>query len=273
MPRSSAMVSRRLTVLLSVGVVLMCGPSAVGAQSARFEVASVKRNTSGNPDVTQWTFVNGRFVAVNVTLQMLLLTAYGQPQPLPEYLIEGGPAWVHSARFDVMGTAEGGTSLAPLLRQLVEDRFRVRAHFQQRERSIYTLILARQDGRLGPNIRVNSSDCDAIAAGRGGGLPCVGQIRPFLVTGVGFTMERIASALSRVVSSVGMPVVDKTGLAGRFDFSLSWTPVEAAPTLPIDPNGPSFFTALQEQLGLKLEPGRAPVGVLTIESAETPTDN
>jgi uncharacterized protein (TIGR03435 family) len=92
-------------------------------------------------------------------------------------------------------------------------------------------------------------------------------------------MERIASALSRVISSVGRPVIDKTGVAGRFDFSLSWTPVEGVPgtpggpTLPIDPNGPFIFTALQEQLGLKLEPGRALVDVLTIDSAEMPTDN
>jgi len=259
----------RLALLLALSAATAV---PLASQTPSFEVVSVRPNMSGESDSQQWTFVNGRFTGINVTVRMLLMTGYGQPQPLPDYLIVGGPDWIGSARFDVVATAENGAALPLLLRQLVEDRFKVRAAFQKRNMPIYELILSTKGGSLGPAIRRNNGDCD----GRATGPPCVGQIRPGLITGRGLTMERIASALARVMPSVGRPVIDRTGLVGAFDFSLSWTPDQAVtnctPGIPtIDPNGPSIFTALQEQLGLKLEAARGPVEVLVIDSVERPT--
>ena len=260
--------------MLCWGVVV----AAAGAQTPRFDVVSVKPNRSGEMNI-RWTFESGRFTAVNVTLKMLVSTAYGPPQqPLPDFQIVGGPPWLATDRFDVTANGDGGAALPALLRQLVEDRFAVRARFESRELPVYALVLVRNDGTLGPRMRRNDRDCAAVAAGRTQGEPCGGELFPGRVSARGVTPTQMVSALARLMPNVGRPVIDRTGLEGMYDLDLSWTPDQLlpnqAPDTPIqvfDPNAPSLFTALQEQLGLKLDSQRGAVNVLVIESARQPT--
>jgi uncharacterized protein (TIGR03435 family) len=152
----------------------------------------------------------------------------------------------------------------------------------------------RADGRLGPQLRQSAVDCDALIAARRAGSPpparqpnepppCGAMRGPGSVLAGGFPMPQFATMLTNILAvgsgpaAEGRLVIDKTGLAGRFAFTLTWTP-EQMPTAapppgvpPIDPNGPSFFTALQEQLGLKLASAKGPVDVVVIDSVERPT--
>ena len=161
-----------------------------------------------------------------------------------------------------------------MLRSLLEDRFRLSAHRETRDLPIYALVLARADGRLGPRLRQTTSDyCAKLleAAGKPGdtpiptGSPACGM-RPGgngnEVTAGAVPMNELARLLN-VVS--GRTVVDRTGLTGVWDFGLKWSPFDApAP----DPDRPSIFTALQEQLGLRLDATTGPVEVLVIDRVE-----
>lgn len=257
----------------------------IDASSLMFEVASVKPNRSGATEV-RWTFENGRFTAVNVTLKALVSSAFGSPQqPLPDFQIAGGPSWLDSARFDVLAQvraapgADNRTTMTAstlrMLRSLLEARFQLRTHVESREQPIYALVLSDKNGALGPQLRRRTVDCAAIAAGTAAGEPCGGQIVPGRVSSRGASISQLVSGLARLMPNVGRLVVDRTGLTGTYDLDLTWTPDQLPsadrnampmPAAPIDPNGPSLFTALQEQLGLKLESARGPVPVLMIDS-------
>jgi uncharacterized protein (TIGR03435 family) len=150
--------------------------------------------------------------------------------------------------------------------------------------------MARADRKTGPQLKVAAVDCAAMARGRGGPpvppppgerMPCGIRLTPGNLAGGGSSMAQFAFTISRFVNR---PVLDKTGLAGNFDFDLQWTPEQMPPTAPpgppgapqlppIDPNGPSIFTAVQEQLGLKLESTKGPVDVVVIDSVEQPTED
>ena len=171
-----------------------------------------------------------------------------------------------------------------MVRALLADRFKLVVHTETREVPIYALVMARSDGRPGPQLRPAAVDCTA-ARGRGspppaptppGGRPACGmRTVPGRMMAGGYELPDVARNLSNFA---GRMVVDKTGLTGTFDLDLAWTPDQipqgplppGAP--PIDPNGPSIFTALQEQLGLKLDSNRGPVEVLAIH-AERPTED
>jgi uncharacterized protein (TIGR03435 family) len=150
-------------------------------------------------------------------------------------------------------------------------------HNESRELPVYALVLARNDKALGPKIRQTALDCAAL---RTGPVPdpskpsaCGFRVGLGTMAAQGVGMNALAFTLS---SSVGRVVLDRTGLSGDFDFDLSWTPDplsgSASPAQPpTEANAPSIFTALQEQLGLKLEPTRGPVEVLVIDNVEQPT--
>jgi len=244
---------------------------------ARFDVVSVKPNRSGD-DGVRWTFENGRFTGVNVTLKMLISTAYGQPQqPLPDFQIVGGPAWLGTDRFDIAATGPAAGQLVPELRQLVENRFGVRAHFEVSDEAVYALVLSRTDGKLGPWMRRNDRDGAAVAAGRATGEPCGAQIFPGTVAARGITMAQVVSGLARLMPEIRRPFIDRTGLTGMYDIDLTWAaqpmdnPLPGMPFPPADRKAPSMFAALDEQLGLALDPERAPVDMLVIDGAALPT--
>jgi uncharacterized protein (TIGR03435 family) len=212
---------------------------------------------------------------------------------LQEYQIVGGPDWINDDRFDVTAKAANSDTpplqLLAMVQTLLADRFKLRVHRETREVPVYALVMARDDRRLGPRLQKAAADCDALLAalGRGGAPPPptpAGERPPCGIRQVPGRMMAGGSLLSDVgrnlAPSTGRLVIDRTGLTGRFDLDLEWTP-DSMPTppppgappsvLPPPPaDGPSLFAAIQEQLGLKLEATRGPVEVLVIDSAERP---
>jgi uncharacterized protein (TIGR03435 family) len=269
-----------------------------------FEVASVKANKSGDNRIGIGFAPGGRFRATNVPLRELISAAYGTPQPLPAFQISGGPKWMESERFDIVAKAPGDPQPGPdgppremftMLRNLLAERFQLAVHRESKEMPIYSLVVARSDGKLGPQLRPAATDCAALMAAtraRGGQpappapgerIPCGMRMFPGNLSGGSTSMTQLSNVLARFVSRT---VIDRTGLTGNYDLDLQWTPDQmpqglgrgdappGAPALPpIDPNGPSVFTAVQEQLGLKLESTKAPIDVLIVDRAEHPTED
>ena len=268
--------------------------ASADATTSTFEVASVKANKSGDGRVMMMMPPTGRISATNIPVMLLLRQAYNV-QP---FQIIGAPSWLASDRFDIAAKAPDGTSpelYRPMMRNLLADRFKLKAHMETREMPTYALILARADGKLGPNLALTKVDCEAIARGRRAGGPPPAPPQPgermecgFMIglgniNAGGMPMVELARSLSQFVNRI---VVDKTGLNGKFDFQLTYTPEgrgfpglpAGAPPIgveapPADPNGASLFTALQEQLGLKLDSQKGPVDVLVIDSIEQPTED
>ena len=245
----------------------------------------------------------GRFNAVNVALWDLIRQAYN----LQRSQLVGGPDWLETARYDIVAKAESeiprggpGAPIGPLnfmMQDLLEDRFKLKAHRETREMPIYALVLARSDQKLGQGLRPSTADCEAFRGrGRGGaagpgagpaGPPramftpgerptCGMMVGPGQVAAGGIPISQLTVMLSQYTQRI---VVDRTGLKGNFDIDLTFTPDRmpqgplppGVQLPPIDPNGPSIFTAIQEQLGLKLDSERGPVEVLVIDHVERPT--
>ena len=257
-----------------------------------FEVVSIKP-TPANPPLTTAgaPLPGGRWSPRNVAVLTLISRAY------PDYalpgMIVGGPAWVRERRFDIDAKADDSTTPAQypqLIRQLLADRFRLKTHIEAKPLDVYALVVARTDGRLGPRLRPASATCTAeletdrerTRAYQSGAVaerqaeppaPCNrkrglsnGMMR---ITG-GHSMNELAAELQ---SWTDLKVVDRTGLRGdyemEFEFDIRATPSAAN----ADTSRPSVFTAVQEQLGLKLERSRQPVDVLIIDSIELPSEN
>ena len=255
-----------------------------------FEVASVRTNRSG---ALQWDFdaPPGRVVGTNVVLRDLIRFAYNIYGGDWDIRIDA-PEWIKTARFDIDATTQGVVPAAramSMLRQLLADRFALKVHYENRLRPIYELVRARADGRLGPQITPNTVDCGAlgtanqaaIAAGKPPLVTFDPSKRPVCgsratgpneISSGAFTMEQLAMQLSR---PVGRPVTNNTGLSGGFDYDLRWAPEQTGADAGAlrESALPSIFTALEEQLGLKLVPGRGPVQVLVIDSIRQPASN
>jgi uncharacterized protein (TIGR03435 family) len=262
-------------------------PARDAAQSALpvFDVASVTPNKSGDPGGSFGGRPGGQVIVRNNTLRNMIRNAYG----LQEFQIVGGPEWINADRFDIVAKAADNappTQVLLMVRSLLADRFKLAVHTETREIPVYALVMARSDGRPGPQLRPAAVDCAALAAARGRGAPapapappgerptCGMRTVPGRMMAGGYALTDVARNLSPFTGRI---VVDKTGLNGTFDLDLAWTP-DQIPTGPlppgaqtIDPNGPSLFTAVQEQLGLKLDSQRGPVEVLVIDRAEQPT--
>lgn len=280
-------------------VPLLHAQSAPPADAPAFEVASVKPNKSGTPFI-QLGGGPGQFNATNVPLRLLIQNAY-QVQP---FRLIGGPGWIGEDRFDIRAKPPEGFTPDPgrmqlMLRALLADRFKLAVHTETREMPIYNLVLARSDGKLGPKLEPSKVDCTAMFAGRGRAAgagpppgpppapPAPGQrpecgafFRPGGIAAGGLPISQLTQMLAQ---QAGRIIVDKTGLTGSYAFTLDYTPDQmpqfpggapppgAPPLPPIDPNGPSLFTALQEQLGLKLDADKGPVEVIVIDHVEQPT--
>jgi uncharacterized protein (TIGR03435 family) len=298
----------RKTLIASFAVAAAAMPAAQqgGDKPPQFEVASIKPNNSGDGRIMMGMQPGGRFTASNVTLIQLIRNAY-QLQPNQ---IVGGADWMTNDHYDIAAKAEDGSVTGPppppgqpgpvqlMLRALLAERFKLVAHSEEREMPIFALVLNKPDGKLGSQLTKSDVDCSTVA-GRGGpgrgagappppGPPQPGQVLPCSIR-MGFgnmivgssSMAQIANSLSQFA---GRMVVDKTGLPGAYDMTLNWTPdtipqrPAGAPEalvngVPIDPNGPSLFTAVVEQLGLRLDSQKAPIKVLVIDKAEKPVAN
>src|SRR5688572_13787300 len=274
-----------------------------GPDAPRFEVASVKRNKSGGGNSAGLRLLAGGGVRnTNATLRMLIRQAYRLS--LTDEIV-GGPAWSDTYGFDVDARPAKSATLAEsayMMRTLLAERFKLVARKESREGPIYALVLARRGGALGPQIKRPSGECvmtvPAFARGDANALDPGKQVawpppgRPGRRCGVGpdgDTMKAgsvtMATLITVLTPLMDRPVVDKTGLTGNFDFDLLYdgaaTPflgrgraTAVSPDVPSDPaRAPSVFTALQEQLGLRLDSQRGAVDVLAVVSAELPTEN
>ena len=261
-------------------VVLIAAACATASAQGRFEVASVRPSEDTSPNAMRWSYANGRLTALNVSLRMLISAAYSVPQrALLDSQIVGAPSWFSSDRFDIVANAPAvdAASLEVMLRQLLEDRFRLKAHTETRLRPVYDLTLASKDGTLGPNMRRNTSDCAAVAATSQTVPQCGGTVSPGTLKTSGASMAQIVGGLQRL-PNVDRIIIDRTGLTGAFDVDLAWMPerpgaADGSNASRADLGGPSLFTALREQLGLRLEPATGPVSILVIDSVSRPTAN
>jgi uncharacterized protein (TIGR03435 family) len=270
--------------LLGVCIVVFLALAA-GAQGPAFDVASVKPNVSGDVGGQFGVRPGGQLAVVNNSLRNIVRNAWG----LQDFQIVGGPDWFDRDRFDITArpTVEPRTreEFAQMVQSLLADRFALRVHFETREIPIYALVPVRQ-GDTGPKLRSSATDCAAVeAAARRGGAPppasagerplCGTRTTPGRMMAGGVTMATFARNLSNFAGRI---TVDRTGLPGIYDIDLEWLPDQLPPpgSLPagLSPppsDAPSLFTAVQEQLGLRLDSQRGPVEVLVIDSAERPT--
>ena len=260
----------------------VCVATAAGlvrGQEPSFDVASVKVNTSGDP-ISRLAAPagTGRLEVTNAQVRLLILNAYG----IPDFQLVGGPSWIDSMHVDVTGIAAATATrddISRMTRTLLADRFNLVVHRDKREMPVYSPVLARNDGRLGPSMQAATTDC-AAAKEKGvtapqlasGQLLCTTRMSPTTINAGGMTMVRLAQQLSGIVGRV---VTDETKLAGTYDLQLSFAPERALPpgAPPADPTLPSIFAALQEQLGLKLDARRGMVDVLVIDRIDPPKEN
>ena len=303
---------RLINMIRSVRAVALAVVLAATTASAQtFEVAAIKPS---NPDPANPLSMvpmvrpqpGGRVTVSNFPLKMLIAYAYD----MQDFRVDGGPPTLMGAKFDITAKASAGNILPPkemrpLLKNLLIERFTLKAHTEPREMRIYDLVIARSDGRLGPDIKPSTSDCsnadevnakraDALAKGDisavvakpGEVLNCTlapnvsGGPMNISVHGDG---QEIAQLIELLTPMTGRYIRDKTGLTGRYDFdmkldlqallamaqAMGMNVPAAAANLP-QSDGSSLMTALNEQLGLKLEAVRTAVDVLVIDSVEAP---
>ena len=269
----------------------------------RFEVVSVKPSKGPMGERGQ---PGGRYIATRTT-KFFIADAFFFATPLAASRVIGGPDWIDSELYEIDGKASTPWPRSPdgpprevflMIRSVLEDRFKLKTHIETREMPVFELVRARADGSLGPQLRESTSGCDAIIAAVNAGAPvparqpgepppCGAMAGPVRVIAGGIPMPLFANMLTNIMADANGPaggagarlVIDKTGLSGRFAFTLTWTPEkipEGTPPTgipPVDPNGPPLVTALQEQLGLKLQPARSRLEVVVIDSIEQPPPN
>lgn len=296
-------VQRTMTRLLTA-LFIACGLVGIGAQSKdgvspappAFDVVSVRPSappTGGPMFATIGSRPGGQWISQNVQFISILRAAYTS-FPSPGQIV-GGPDWIHTERFDINARAAGDPPaevVTEMLKLLLADRFKLKVHTEQREIDVYALVLARPDGRLGPGLRKAAVDCEAREAARkrdlAAGLPATQASAPkpgerpecgmlsssmngVLRVATGSTP--ISAVVRQIQVNVGRPVIDRTGLTGRFDIELQFS-ATGPQTAADQPDAPtSVFTAVQEQLGLKLKSRKERMDVLVIDQVEMPTPN
>lgn len=237
-----------------------------------YDVVSVHENKSGTNNVRVST-VEAAFTATNVSLSNLVSMAYD----IRQNLISGLPGWAESTHFDISAKVSEPDIAAlkklsreqrhAMLAALLADRFHLKAHVETRTLPVYDLVIAKGGSKLTENIAPNPDSPDQpktpFNLKRGSMMIDESQM-----TAVGVAISNLAQNLA---FRVERNVIDKTGLTGRYDFTLKWRP-DDKPAAD-DNNNPDLFTALQEQLGLKLEPSKGPVDTLVVDHVEMPTAN
>lgn len=254
----------------SIGAIFACHlpgqtpafvPSGTPAASLRFQVATIKPSL---PEETRTMQIQGnRFATTDTSLVDLLKYAYG----LQEQEIVGGPKWLKTQKFDLVGDPEtqarpSSDEFKKMVQNLLADRFHLTAHRETRDLSIFEIVVAKS----GPKLTRSTRPPD--------GPPTVGYSPGELAVG-NATIADLATFLQRFVTD--RPVFDGTGITGKYDLSLRWTPDDAQ-TEPgheaADNNTfPGFFTAIQEQLGLKLQEEKRPAQVFVIDHLDMPSEN
>ena len=265
-----------LLVAIDVGVCAQT-PAPGSWDGAAFDVVSIKRNPSGSTEQSVNVTPTG-VTFINFALRPIIQLAYGIPQA--SRLI-GMPDWVND-RYDVIARTKTPVSSAtiiamrPMLQAMFVDRFKLSARLEKRELPAYALVLARADGQLGPQLKRSTVVCAGRGAPPPAAQPAVAQTPvpcgprpggPGRFIFVGSPISLFASVLAL---PMGRTVVDRTRLDGLYDLDVTFAPVgpDAGQS-----DAPSLFTALQEQLGLKLDPENELVEVLVVDRLERPTEN
>lgn len=285
--------------ILFVSVVLVAQVPA--AKKPSFDVISVKVDKDGGPP--RRTGIEGnRFIAENVPLIPLILYAYRGTAPalLADQVI-GGPAWISRDRFDVEAKLEGNVGSIPtqqtwlMVQSLLEDRFKLRTHWETREMPVYHLVVAKSGlkMRLSGDQSLPRYDDDAD-----GPSDSSADLRGEMNTRTTVSGQTVISGMAIPMSpnlasrrphallphsiieilwgNTRRPVIDKTGLKGLYDFRLQFNlnPLPATADTSVDSSaGPSLFSAIEEQLGLKLQSARGPIAVLVIDRVQPPMPN
>lgn len=242
--------------------------SSLGLAQLKFEVASIKPNAASDNRVMIRMAPGGRFTATGISLRMLIMQAYN----VRDFQITNLPGWAASERFDINAKADTDKDrlppeeLRPMLKALIEERFQLKSHTESKEMPVYALVPAKGGAKLTESTETQMQ----IRMGRG------------QLSGKSVPLSILAEQMS---NQLGRKVVDKTGFTAKYDITLEWTPEPGhgggpgGPPPPPDavagagPTGPSIFTALQEQLGLRLESEKGPVDLLVIDSVAKPTEN
>jgi len=258
---------KHLTMLSALTVL------AIGLSGQPSFDASVKQNPAQDaPERVALQPTGLRFTGFH--LQTLIRTVYGPGSNIHTYdQIVGGPPWLATDRFDIVAKVDqrlepGADGRRPnliptILKAILEDRFRVRVHMEQREMPAYTLHLARV-GQLGPQLHVSTIECPTYVVGAPAQADpprwCGFRNGADSIRAQHVTLGQVASALAGT-PGIDRPVVDRTGLTGVYDFRLDVTTED----------GPSIFTLLREQMGLTLQSGKAHIPVIVVDHADHPT--
>jgi len=262
------------TLFVSVLAVFGCAALAQ-AQSApkQFDVATIKPSAVNDNRFAYRGLSGGALSAIGTPLKMLIMEAYN----VKAFQISGEPDWVNTVRWDVEAKVEGvqgrltQAQHGAMLRVLLEDRFQLRIRRETREMQVYALVVAKEGSKLTLHTGEPPPPGQAIRSGRG--------MFSIKKGGIAFLTALLERQLSRTV-------IDQTGLNGEYDYTLEWTPEpgqggpesiglppEPELSTPAESRGPSIFTALQEQLGLRLESQKGPVEIIVIERVEKPSEN
>jgi uncharacterized protein (TIGR03435 family) len=260
-----------LAAASSLGLVHVRAQAPATAVSARaaFEVATIKENTSGRDGGSLGFRPGGTFVASNISAANFVQSAFKTEPPLLSQQIIGLPGWASVVRYDVaakISTDKPQDAMAAYahvdeyLRSFLEDRFAFKAHLEKRELPVYALVV----GGTGSKLQPSKLDCEKP------------EDRP--KCGMSFAPGRItsphmavANLIGNLATASGRPVIDRTNVTGVFDIDLQWN---AGPALADSASdAASIFVAVQERLGLKLDPTRASVDVLVVDHIERPTEN
>jgi len=270
----------------TLAIAILAGGAAIAqdrgaSPEPAFEVASVKANLNdlAPEGVSVRPDGSARFTGFRV--RTLITMAYRSERIQRFDQLLGGPSWISVDRFDIAATAggdpgaqEGPNRLPAMLRSLLRDRFRLRIHSETRPIRAYGLVVARRDGRLGPSLRESTVDCSAragtAAANPDADWQCGIRAAGGVIIGRAVSAAQLAGNLSGY-PAVDRFVTDRTGLTGRYDFTLEYSPALMEPGDAVSTAGPSLFTALTEQLGLRLQPETVVQPVLVIDNIERPT--
>ena len=261
---------------------LLLAQAPTPADSPRYDVVSIKRHDQLEASGGMRTLPDGTFVMTNQSIRSILAGA----APVPVRDVVGYPSWVATERYDVTLKPPAGSTReerAQMQRTMFAERMKLVAHVEEREQTTFALVVARSDGKLGPSLKPSTIDCGPRPPGSPPPSPpvppdpdkpydysarCGGSFGTGIIAGT-MPLDNLVGSLS---GQAGGLVNNRTGLRGSYTFTLKYAPRGTPPSNdPADP--PDFVTALQEQLGLKLQPEKTMVPVLVIDHIERPTEN
>jgi uncharacterized protein (TIGR03435 family) len=276
---------RLIPVLVSLSLLCDVAIGVLHAQSTtpiEFDVVSIKRNTAGGGGGLR-TLPDGTFIMTNQPIRSMIMSA----SPVPAREVIGLPDWVMSERYDITAKPPAGSTREQrslMWQALFAERMKFVGHIEERERDTFALVVAREDGRLGPQLKPSTLDCSPRPPGSPPPAPpsftasdaenhCGGFFGNGIIVSGATTLDALVFSLAGLA---GRLVNNRTGLQGFYTLTLKFSPPRApgAPqeSAPVD-EAPEIFTALQEQLGLKLVPDKTMVPVLVVDRIERPTEN